>query len=376
MYLDSAFTDALWTLLALPRVLRLYPEDHPRVHSLLLQLQEQVRLCGEGLRIELADEQLLVNGRGIDEPSTMRDRLVEALRWRGVASVNVGRDAGVDDLAALGGLLATSPEEVASRRVDGKEEDLTGDLRIVWESGHRAVASEPPPDESPTKLREGAEDGPSSVSEKDETEDEHAHDHEELPTGGEAAANWAMGGAVWDDIATEALRQRVAGMEPDVSWFLILCDLFLQAPSAADRNLRRNVLEKAVEHAGPSVGRLFESALKSVGAHPEARQEVLRAVLPTADEETIGLFATEIGNDPGDVRAFVGACLQRADAARIVVALVPALRALAWRRELTAALPALLDAEPELADELRALDCAYTEQILDQALATAEEVEL
>ncbi len=294
--------EVLWGILSLPRALRTYPEHHPRVSKILQEILEQLGRSGGDLLLECHDGDLVVDGHRDVQPAHVRLKLAEAFAARGIASVRLPSRSQGAELRELSALLGATPETVASRRAAGSANFAA--LQVRWRRDAATPAEAPAPPGTPPGSTAGSAPGGGVT---------------DLPEGGPQAQELKPVGA-WETIAVDALRGAKATHDAEETAFAILCDLYLRAPSEADRNLRRRSIERTVQLGGRA-GEWLGAALRRCGEDLALRRQLLFVALPSAPAEDVIRLGREIAASPRDRKLLAAACQGRADVAEILARL-------------------------------------------------------
>ncbi len=296
--------EVLWGVLSLPRALRTYPEHHPRVAKILQEMLEQLGRFGRDLLLECVEGDLVVDGHRDVQPAHIRLKLADAFAARGIASVRLPCRSEGTELRELSALLGASPEAVATCRAHGNANFAA--LQIGWRRDAATEAAPAAPPGAPPEAQHAA------------TARDRAPD---LPEGGAPTQGMKAVGA-WETIAMDALRGAKASHDAEATAFAILCDLYLRAPSEADRNLRRRAIERTVQHSGRA-GALLAATLQRCGDDAALRRQLLLVALPSAPADDIVRLGEELACLPRDRKLLVAACQGRPDAATLAARISP-----------------------------------------------------
>lgn len=317
----------------------MYADDHDRTDAAVGALALHLRTTGVDLRIDVTAETLSMNDEPVAGASRRGNRLADILRQLGVANLIVRHNAPENDLAQLGTLLGMKPAVLILNR---DTVAIPGSISITWaqDPGGDEQQSDDDDDDGGC-LRDEHPPRPAGAREEDyPVEVEREDPGHQTDRMGDPAS-----GTDWVSLATEALRQRIVRHDPQCAQFLVLCDLFLRAPSAADRALRRSLVSGAVRSESFSSDQLCV-AFEALADRPESRREILNAALCNAEAELVCRFAGAV--DPSDARAFLAACAERDDATDLLLELARQLDSPEWRPELARVLGARVRDEPDL----------------------------
>ena len=350
--------EVLSALLTLRSVRRMYADDHDRTEAAVGGLALHLRATGVDLRIDVAAETLSMNDEPVVGASRSRNRLADVLRQLGVANLVVRCDAPGDDLAQLGTLLGMKPAVLIPNR---DTVAIPSSISITWAQDPGGDEEQPDDDGADQSVRSEHPPRPSGAREEDYPAEVHSEDPDEE---GDPETE-PHSGTDWVSLATEALRRRITRHDPPCARFLVLCDLFLRAPSVADRVLRRSLVSDAVRSESFSVDQLCV-AFEALADRPEPRHEILIAALCNAEPELVCRFADAV--DPSDAHVFLAACAEREDATELLLQLAQQLGSPEWRAEFARVLGARARDEPDVIAQLLAAGDAGRE-LMQETLA-------